>query len=329
MSLDLADKRILLELDANCRTSYQRLSTKLGLSVSAIKKRMEKLIHQGVIRRFIVYLSLAMAGADALLAILSTDRGQADDAFLEGFGANPMVWAVVPLFNDDILVFAEYVGAQGLAKLGEFLRGVEGVTKVEMHTLLYDRGSKRELTDSDLQVLQCVRRNPRIPVVEIAQQTHLAPRRAKQSLQKLLGEGGSTPEYFAARNDFADTRTSQACVHFRIHWNLNAVGRTTFFIRIDWNEDATSRGDLVKWLEEQFPIEFWYALASASAPVLFGVFAVEQIRDAEVIAQKIRQSRLVKLIEPLFTYPTKWFLSPREALLDEMLAKAGLSPLGV
>jgi DNA-binding Lrp family transcriptional regulator len=162
--LDLADKRILLELDANCRTSYQTLAKKLGLSVSAVKKRVEKLTQQGVIRKFIVYLSLAMAGAEVLLAIVSTNRGTADDAFLERFGANPMVWAAVPLFNDDIFVFAEYVGAQGLAKLGEFLRGVEGVTEVEMHTLLYDRGSKRDLTNSDLQVLNCVRRDPRIPV---------------------------------------------------------------------------------------------------------------------------------------------------------------------
>ncbi|MFW9800474.1 MAG: AsnC family transcriptional regulator, partial [Candidatus Thorarchaeota archaeon] len=38
--MDSADRRILWELDANCRTTYERLGRKLGLSANAIRKRI-------------------------------------------------------------------------------------------------------------------------------------------------------------------------------------------------------------------------------------------------------------------------------------------------
>ena len=50
--LDLLDKQIILALNVNCRTSYQALAHELGLSVNAVKKRINKLIETGVILEF-------------------------------------------------------------------------------------------------------------------------------------------------------------------------------------------------------------------------------------------------------------------------------------
>ncbi len=54
--LDEVDLRLLRLLRENARLSYARLAQELGLSESAIRKRMTKLLRQGVIKKFtIVY----------------------------------------------------------------------------------------------------------------------------------------------------------------------------------------------------------------------------------------------------------------------------------
>lgn len=52
MDLDKTDKRILEELEKNARISYTKLSKKLKLSDVAVKKRVDRLLKNGVIERF-------------------------------------------------------------------------------------------------------------------------------------------------------------------------------------------------------------------------------------------------------------------------------------
>lgn len=52
MELDDLDKKILDHLNKDSRVSYTSLAEKLGISDVAIKKRIDKLIEQGVIERF-------------------------------------------------------------------------------------------------------------------------------------------------------------------------------------------------------------------------------------------------------------------------------------
>lgn len=284
-------------------------------------------MERGVIREFRIYLTLAHTGADILLAILSTDGAAIDDAFLDTIGAHSLVWAVIYLSNQQILVFGEYPAAQELAELGKFLRGLQGITNVEMHTLVYEKGSACEYDQYDRKVLKCLATNARMPINEIAQKTRLTPRRVRKVMGKFLGEGdgGSTPEFFTLMSPEGDARTSQACIHFRVIWNLNAAGRTSFFIRVDWAEEQTTARDLVKWLDTKFPIDFWYALNSATGPTLFCLFAVEHLRDAETITRAISQNPFVTSVDLLIGYPTKWYPSAREILLEKLITDVDLS----
>jgi DNA-binding Lrp family transcriptional regulator len=322
--MDQVDKRILLELEANCRTSYQTLASKLDLTVNAIKKRMNKLIGTGVIREFRIYLNLAHTNAEILLAVLSTNGIPVTEAFYDTIGAHHLVWAVIPLTNRNILVFADYSGARQLATMGKFLRNLENITEVEIHTLIYEKGQSCEFTSTDAKVLKHLKQDPRMSVSDIVRETGLTPRRVRKILDKFLGEGegGSTPEFFTPKTSTKDVRTSKACLHFRVIWNLNAAGRTSFFIRINWNEENTTAEELVKWLDSQWPIDYWYTLTSATAPSLFSLFAVEHIKDAQPIANEISQNPAVESVELLIGYPTKWYHSYRETLLDEHIAKA-------
>lgn len=53
-SLDEVDMRLLRLLRENARMSYARLAQELGLSESAVRKRMTKLLKLGVIKKFTI-----------------------------------------------------------------------------------------------------------------------------------------------------------------------------------------------------------------------------------------------------------------------------------
>jgi len=53
-SLDKTDLRLLELLKRNARMSYARLAEELGISESAVRKRLRKLMKQGIIKRFTI-----------------------------------------------------------------------------------------------------------------------------------------------------------------------------------------------------------------------------------------------------------------------------------
>ncbi|OYT52009.1 MAG: AsnC family transcriptional regulator [Desulfurococcales archaeon ex4484_217_2] len=56
--MDDVDREIIEILKRNARTPYTTIAKKLGLSEAAIRKRINKLLRQGVIKRFTIEYSL-------------------------------------------------------------------------------------------------------------------------------------------------------------------------------------------------------------------------------------------------------------------------------
>ena len=62
IDLDLKDRKILYELDFNCRQSYRAIGRKVGLSKDVVSSRIEKLKENGVIRHFSANINLLKLG---------------------------------------------------------------------------------------------------------------------------------------------------------------------------------------------------------------------------------------------------------------------------
>ena len=302
-ALDLIDKGIIMDLDRNCRVSYEILARKYNLAANSIKRRIEKLLESGVIQRFNIQLSLAMMDAEVMLALISTEGLEDEKAFLEKIADNPMVLQVGFVPSGNCAVFAEYIGSQGLSDLGLFLRGLEGVKEVELHTLLVERGGKVELTTLKLKVLRCLVQDARMPISEIAERTGLTAKRVRKVLDQLL---------------------DNEVVRFSIRANLNAGEDTAFLAKIHWDQKNAEHDDVVEWLKTKFPKELWYFFFSASEPTVFGIFVVEHLREAESIAQRMRSVSLIESVEILTLYPSKKSPGLREKQLERMLTEAGL-----
>ncbi len=319
-AVDLVDKGIFYALDSNCRMSYEALARQFEISANAIKKRVMKLQTSGFLKGFGVWLSLAMIDAEMLVAFVNTDGGQEYDALINTIGNHPMVHRAAYLSSGSIILFGEYDGATGLSELGRFIRKQSNVINVDIHTLLTEKGKKIEFTSIQKKVLRALLEDARMSIVNLAQQTGLTARTIRRTLNQ-LGGNQPTTRAFVIRDDMRpEERATNEPVHFRTFWNLNAGGNISYAVRITYEESQGNPADVVRWLQEQYPLEHWYSYASASEPFLFSTFVVEDMGMFEKIHLGLKQGPLIEQVQTLVLYPMRHYKGLREIRLKEMLA---------
>ena len=178
--MDSTDIGILRALGENCRASYQDMGRALGMTANAIKKRVNKLIENGTIHSFVVYLSFAMIDAESFLAILTPATSNTEEELLKEIVKNPHVFSTGFLSDGTCIVFTEYEGETGQSELQQFLDSLGNVAHYELHTLLSPRGRKVEFKPLEIRVLKSLVEDPRAPATEIAEKTGLTPRRVRK-----------------------------------------------------------------------------------------------------------------------------------------------------
>ncbi|MHA2209652.1 MAG: winged helix-turn-helix transcriptional regulator [Candidatus Thorarchaeota archaeon] len=307
-SLDPVDKKLILELDNNCRATFQELAIKLGMTANAVRKRVTKLVEQGVIEEFVVIMRPAMTGAELLLALLYTDGLEDEEVLLKEMGSYPGVvqtGLIASIKGRTYLVLAEYVGATGLMDLRKFLSGFDSVQDIEMHTLLRQQGSKIELTKLHLRVLRQLIEDARMSITDIASSAGLSAKRVRRALSDIAESGAF---WLAAR------------------WNLSAGDDTEFYVRIEIDEQKTDRESVNEYLRTNFPKDYWLSFHSAIEPTVFAKFVTDHFRESDDISRAIKQAPFVKSTDVLICYPVLKFPRLSQLMLQDMLAEAGLWP---
>ncbi len=166
--MDLVDKRILLNLNANCRASYEELGQKVGLTRAAIKKRVDRLVDIGVIERFVVELSREMVGYEWYWIELDTDGSETTEALIDDISKHPMAFVVNRLSGSKFLVFGQVTSPSGVYELGRYFRSLSSVSGVQMEQLhavencsmtaagLFSSRRKMEFSKRHLKILGCL-----------------------------------------------------------------------------------------------------------------------------------------------------------------------------
>ncbi|MFW9845887.1 MAG: winged helix-turn-helix transcriptional regulator [Candidatus Thorarchaeota archaeon] len=302
--MDNIDKRIILELDYDCRQSYQTIASKIGLTANATKKRITRLLESGLIDRFMTTLAFPMIDAELVLAVVHTDGTEYPEDLIELIGKNPSVMQVSTVAcgrGGLYCVFGAAAGSEELLEFGSNLRSFESVLSVEVHVLLFSRGKKIELTRTQKKVLKFLVNNPRMAISEIAESSGMTARRVRKAIDELQeGEG----------------------VHFAVFWNLGKGGLTETFIRIEWDEKSSRSDEIVEWLRKEHPLEFWSPFVSATEPVVFARVIVDELEKAESIARAVRRVPFVKSVATLVFYSNKLFDWPGVVELRRMLGDA-------
>ncbi|MFX1603773.1 MAG: Lrp/AsnC family transcriptional regulator [Promethearchaeota archaeon] len=306
--VDIIDKKLLLELDVNCRVSFEELSRKLNITSNAVKKRFDKLVESGVIDEFTVAFKPAMTGAEYLIAEVCTDGSEDEEELIDQIGKNDMTVQVGLLVGGkgrSYMVHAEYIGPDGLMELGGFLRSLGGVKTVDLHTMVTDPGRKTELTKLHLRLLRHLLDDPRMMISELASRSGLTARRVRKLLTELI-----------------ESRS----FWFSVRWNLSAGESTEFYVRLVYDQRVGNPEEIDKWLRSEYEMEYWYSYVSAIEPVLFVKFVTDHFRDAELITRKIMASRFARSTRTLVCYPVRKFRRLGQIKLQDMLVEADLWP---
>jgi Lrp/AsnC family leucine-responsive transcriptional regulator len=282
--MDDIDKRIIFQLDSDCRMTYQKMADKLGITATAVKKRVMKLVDQGVIDRFMATLNFKMIDSDLLLALVQTDGSEFEEDFIEELGNQPLVVQVSPIVcgtGGFYAVFAVTSGLSGLSDFGTYIRTLDPVKNSDIHVLLYPGGKKVVLTKTQLRVLKYLVDNPRMSIVEIAEQSGMTARRIRRTIEELQdGEG----------------------VLFSVLWNLGIGGLTEVLLQIEWDEKTANHELVIDWLKKNYPLEYWSPFISAAFPVIFARFVVEKLETIELIAREVKRAPFVKSLSTLVFY---------------------------
>ena len=296
--LDELDRRILIDLQRNCRVSYQELSRKYGISANAIRRRILNLEESGVISGYSISLSPAMTGTDLLFGLLSTDGSRDEMEMVDAIGSRKQIVAAASYTNGIYALVAEYQGPEELQEVGAFLRALDSVVEAELHTIIGGWGPKVNLTKTHLRVLEPVLEDPRLSIVEIAQRTGLTARRVRRLLR-----------------EFEEHRA----IRFSALIELGAASSLPFIVRITWNEKNATHSTISDWLQKDYPLQHWETYACALEPVIYALLFADDITEIIRTVRSIRKNKHVTSVKSLIAGHHKYFASYRYSKLIQMI----------
>jgi DNA-binding Lrp family transcriptional regulator len=300
---DSIDKGILYALRKNCRASYEDLARDHGISANAIKRRVARLEKSGVIHRYVVRLSWSMVDAHPLVIFVFSNRSYDDEEFMEQLGAHPLVGSVRFDSYGSAVVRASYREGNDIFELSEYFRALKGVNEIEIHPIPANRGERTKFSKLQLRVLAQLAKDARMPISRIASKSRLTAKRVRSILQK-FHEGRS--------------------VLFTIDIDPTSGASNLITFRIIYQPKIIKPEEVLKLLKEEFSIEFWTEWHSASQSLIWIDFVLDNVRDAEPIAKRIRMMPSVEIENTIAPYPIRWFTGYREAQLAKILHEADL-----
>ncbi len=304
LTLDPTNRRILDELARDCRMSFQKLAGKVGLSTTAVIRRVSSLIEDGTIMKFRVIPSRAMTGVSKFAAIVHTDGTENADDLVDLIGTNRGVIQVSELITTagrSYFVTGEFIGSKRLQEIRRSLRSLDSARNVEIHATIrtmVPEGTRMDVSRHQLLVLRALRKDARMQMRDISENSGLSLKRTRKVLREIRESGA---------------------FRFSIRISHTFARGIDLVLKIQFDENATSNQEVCDWLREEFPGRIYDFFQSATEPVLFAWFEPDDIREACAICKTVRQRSSINSATPLVFLSHKKFPWLGEFLLDEMI----------
>ncbi|MBU1975362.1 MAG: Lrp/AsnC family transcriptional regulator [Nanoarchaeota archaeon] len=202
MRLDLVDKKILCELDLNCRTSISRIAKKLRISRDVAGYRIKGLEKEGVISKYITAVNLGMLGYQTRKIYFRIWSGQEEEKEFVSFLVNHKQTISV-LKTEGSFDYSVAIAVKNIHELEEFLMKVRNdfkslvkdytvsivvysrifkLNKLLLHPKYselkvekYEGESKDiEMDDKDVTILKVLSQNANMSLVDLSKKTKLS-----------------------------------------------------------------------------------------------------------------------------------------------------------
>lgn len=168
--LDITDLRIMKLLSRDSRTPYRNIASAVGIMPSAAKERINKMVSNGAILRFVVFVNFAIFGyeKECILILRHVDKTIKEQDIFKKVSLLGDV-SVCALTLEGTANFVLSVRARAQDKIG-ILTDLLKPSKVESIFAKYTPATMK-IHNSDLEIMKCLFSDPRMLMEYIAKET--------------------------------------------------------------------------------------------------------------------------------------------------------------
>jgi DNA-binding Lrp family transcriptional regulator len=262
--LDLKDRKILYELDLNCRQSNTQIGKKVGLKKDVVNYRIKKLQDEGIISNFYTIINTFRLGYDVYRIYLNFQYVTSDvkQEIIQYFVDNPNSWVVASMKSEidlDVVMwvkdtyefykfwdktldkYEEYFEKYNISiytRAIVYKKSYLLPEKVDSNRIICEMkcgGETIEIDEIDYNLLNEIAVNARIPLIDLAEKLGCSSQTVNYKIKNLVNNG-----------------VIQA---FRVNLNRPEIGVQNFKVDIYLKEHKL-KNPIIKYLEEKPYVEF-------------------------------------------------------------------------
>jgi DNA-binding Lrp family transcriptional regulator len=297
--LDYLDVSILKKLSENCRTPFEALAREMGVTSTAIKKRIRKLLKEDKLKNFAISLSFSTIGADRIIILITTNGNDDRESMKNKIGVHPLIERVCCLSDGRYLVHAVCCETSELIQLDHFFREFLSVLSIEMHPLESPRIPRKKrdnITRMQLEIMECLQSNPRMESSKVADAIHRSAKGVRMAIKRLIDSG---LVIFSVQCDFS-----------------------MYFVKVRRLNSRDSLEEINSLISRLFP-SAWEIVMSSIKPDVFISFAIERLDEISNIQRRLRKSSSLMVLEETVCESNQFFKSIRDEALDRLIANSG------
>src|ERR671910_234823 len=185
MILDTIDLNILSTLARDCRTSYSRIGSQIGLTSKSVKARVKNMLRSGVIEKFVARANPAAFGYRTAIVLIRTSNGITKDDVIQR----------VREFGD-LAYHAHHVGSTSVAALiikkpldEKIIQSLNDRLKpaTVVRTSVTELSvASTDLSDTDLRIIKCLLLSgARIEISDIAKEVGISEKTTTRRLDRM------------------------------------------------------------------------------------------------------------------------------------------------
>ena len=177
--MDKLDMKILNLLLDNCRESDRQIGKKIGISGSAIKSRIQKMVKNGIIEKFTLKIEPPVLGYNLFYIVVT---GQEEESILQQVNLIGKPFLVVPCIGG--ITVCGIVVSENVEQKINLAKNLMKDVRVLSIFQAESPNISSNLTRTDLEIIDELIKNPRAQIDEIAKLTKLSSKTITRSIEK-------------------------------------------------------------------------------------------------------------------------------------------------
>ncbi|UCG00953.1 MAG: winged helix-turn-helix transcriptional regulator [Candidatus Heimdallarchaeota archaeon] len=268
--MDSKDLEIIKLLNSNGRMPITTIAKKVKLSISGVKKRINNLEKEGVIKGYSCELSFGILGEESGLARInvSSTIERVQDV-VDTIGKHELIFTVGVGIGNIIIAVFTYKTSSEVVNLETWLKSISHVDTVEIFLLLSRPiEDKPKIAPADYKIISELRNNGRMPLQTLSERTQISTRTLKKRLDRLTNAGHI---YFSL---LLSPGSSEELIIFTIFCTLKLEANKIDFFQ-----------NIIRIFAENF----WVGWIVVEKPVVILSFFAPNIKTIRNIEEELKQ----------------------------------------